>query len=781
MRPISLSRLTPTSDPLTMTGAHGETLRIDLLDDDLVRVRMLPDGAARLDRTWSVVGTDGLTPREGRMRDDLSPFPMPAFQYDRDETSLTLRTRCLSVNVHYGDGRLMWLDADGVPFAADLRWRGMGHDRAGRGVFHYMERRPDEHYFGFGERSGALDKRGRRMRLAALDALGYNAETSDPLYKHLPFYITFIPTLKLAYGLFYDNMAGGAFDMGAEIDAFWGHYRLYQADDGDLDYYLIYGSSIEGVIEKFTRLTGRPMLPPRWTLGYLGSTMHYTDAPNAQDQLREFVELCDKHDIPCDLFHLSSGYTTDSAGRRNVFTWNASRIPDPEGMIQSFHDAGIRLAANIKPYLLTTHPDFEAVKAAGGFIRDPDTNEPALCRFWSGGAFESGEGAYLDFSSAAGFGWWQARLTESLLERGIDAAWNDNNEFELWDDAAVCDGFGAPIPVGLMRPVQTLLMAQASYEAALAHRPNQRPFVLTRSGSAGIQRYAQTWTGDNATSWHTLRWNIPMGLGMGLSGMPNIGHDVGGFYGDSPDPELFIRWVQNGIVHPRFTIHSWKPDGSVNAPWMHPKILPIIRDLIRFRYRLIPYLYTLLVEAHLTGHPIIRPMVYHFPDDPRCRTESFDFMLGSHMLIASVLEPGARKRRVYLPAGSWWCDFHTGDWHAGGAEVEIDAPLDRLPILIRDGGIIPMGKPMRFVGAESDDRRIAHAYAHSTDAAFTLIEDDGVSFAYQRGAFTRVQLSAGLGGEASVRLQLRGCPLPYSEVDFLIRTRDEVRRARIGV
>src|SRR5690606_4624227 len=220
-----------------------------------------------------------------------------------------------------------------------------------------------------------------------------------------------------------------------------------------------------------------------------------------------------------------------------------------------------------------------------------------------------------------------------------------------------------------------------------------------------------------------------------LSGMPNCGHDVGGFHGPGPDAELLVRWVWNGIFHPRFTIHSWNTDGTITSPWMHPEVLPIIRDAIRFRYRLIPYLYTLLFEAAQTGRPFIRPLVYHFPQDPRCRTESFDFLLGDSLLVASVLEPGARTRAVYLPAGVSWCDFHTGQWYQGGQTVTVDAPLERAPLFVRAGGMIPMGKVMRFVGELPDDYRQIFAFPHpgGGDSVFALIEDDGVSLDYRNG------------------------------------------------
>ena len=311
--------------------------------------------------------------------------------------------------------------------------------------------------------------------------------------------------------------------MDSELDAYHGRFRYYQADDGDLDYYLIYGPSIAQVVEKFSALIGRPILPPRWSLGYLGSTMTYTEAPDAQEQLKRFVALCDEHRIPCDLFHLSSGYTLDPNEKRNVFTWNRQRIPDPKAMVENFARAGIKLSPNIKPALLLTHPRYAEVAAFGGFIKQAESDAPEIITFWGGA------GSYLDFTNSQTCEWWKRNVREQLLEYGIISTWNDNNEFEVWDDEARCDGFGEAIPIGLARPLQTLLMVRASYEAQKAFRPDERPYVLSRSGCPGIQRYAQTWSGDNTQSWETLKYNIPMGLGLSLSGAPNTGHDVGGF------------------------------------------------------------------------------------------------------------------------------------------------------------------------------------------------------------------------------------------------------------
>ncbi|NJL94891.1 MAG: alpha-glucosidase [Anaerolineae bacterium] len=768
---VQLTQVAPWG--LAFDGERGERFQIAVLEHDLLRVSLFSGGQPRLDRTWMIVDAQGTAPREGRLREDYSPFALPGYAHSLQDQQVQLRTAALQVEIALGPLALRWHDAQGRAFATDDRRRAYQYDRTGRSVFHYLVRRPTEHYYGLGERAGALDKHGGRFILKNVDAYGYDAARSDPLYKHFPFYITYVPELGLAYGLLYDNLPPPTFDLGQEIDAYHGPYRSYQVEDGDVDYYLIFGPSIGEVVRKLARLTGHMALPPRWSLGFMAGTMGYTEAPDAQHQLQTFVERCQAEQIPCDLFHLSSGYTTgEQDGKRYVFNWNRSRVPDPPGLARYFRDRGMRLAGNIKPWLLLTHPQYAEVAQQGGLIQAAEADEPEHVTLWSGGISQSEPGAYLDFTHPAAYAWWQNQVRSALLEMGVSVTWNDNNEYEIWDDAARCDGFGQPIPIGLIRPLHSLLMTRASWEAQQADLPDERPFVICRSGMPGVQRYAQTWSGDNYTRWESLRYNIAMGLGLSLSGAPNMGHDIGGLVGPKPDPELFLRWLQCGVFQPRFHIHSLNDDGSISEPWMYPKILPLVRQTIQWRYRLLPYLYSLFYHAHRDGDPMNRPLVYEFPEDARCRAESFDFLLGSHLLVPPIFEEGVRHREVYLPAGSAWHPFYGEGWLEGGQSVALPAPLEHLPLLVRAGGIIPMGKAMQHVGAEPDDQREVYLFPHpgAGSAQFELIEDDGLSLGYQRGEVSTVGLGLAATPE-QVMLTLRvsgGYALPYSEMTFIL-------------
>ncbi len=694
---------------LTLTGARlvsaqacraefalncGFGLTLFFLDRHLVRLLVTRPDGLRMPRTWSLSPelAGGEDPIDGRDRLDLTGFPgSPVKAVAETDTGIAIETACIRVEVRRSPLALsVFYRADETaafqPVLQDRTTQAYLFDGAGPRFIHYLARDPADLYYGFGEKSGDANKHGRRLRMGATDALGYDAETSDPLYKHVPFYIAVRPGSGLpAVGLYYDNLSRGAFDLGQEIDAYHGPYRSFEASDGDLDLYLMFGAGVGDVVSAYAAHTGRTALPPRWSLSYSGSTMLYTEAADPEEQLAGFLAKLDEHAIPCQSFHLSSGYTK-RGDRRYVFTWDKSRFRDPGALSRRFSDAGVRLIANVKPAMLPDHPRFEEVERFRGFVRDSeDEGRPHRTQFWGG------EAAYLDFTNPQSSSWWASQVKAQLLEKGITSTWNDNNEFEIWDDGARAHVNGRGGAMACLRPVQTSLMLRASALAQEEHAPTKRAFLVTRSGGPGLQRYAQTWTGDNLTAWKTLRYNLRMGHGLSLSGIFNFGHDAGGFAGPKPEPELFMRWIEQAIYWPRFTIHSWNEDGGASEPWMYPEMLPAVRKAFAWRERLVPLIYTLMWRAHAHHEPILRPLFYDFPDEADSYRENDAFMLGRDLLVAPVVEKGAEARTVWLPkTEGGWFDIRTGaKLHCGEALVE--APLGAAPAFMRAGAILPLG------------------------------------------------------------------------------------------
>jgi alpha-glucosidase len=661
----------------------GAAFSMEVLEPEMVRVRYRPATGYREPRTWAIAPTTGEDVGwAGRQRDDRSGFSRPGAQVMREAGQVTLRTTGLAVTVREDPLTLSWRDGLGHALSGDRMTSSYFADRRTGALRHYLGRDRAERYYGLGDKTGALDLHGRRLRTLGLDSLGYDPQYGDPLYKHWPFVLTRAPGGQW-WGIYYDTLSTCTFDLGCEHDNYHDLFRYVEIDDGDLDYYLMAGATPGDVIAQFVRMIGGTHLPPRWSLGYAQTAMGLADAPDAQQQLAAFITRIEAEGIPCSAFHYGSGYSSRGK-RRYVFTWNADKFPDPKALNARFRNAGMRLVANIKPCLLDDHPAYETMRAQGGFVRDADSGQPVVDQFWDG------VGSYLDFTHPAAVAWWQENLRAQVLDYGIDAGWNDNNEYAIMNDGAACHGFGDLIPMHRARPLHALLMTRASFEAQTRQSPTEATFTVTRGGPPGLQRYAQTWSGDNTTSWETLRWNIRTGLQMSLSGMFSVGHDVGGFSGPSPDPELFLRWVQACCLNPRMVMNSWKVDGTVNVPWMHPEVTADVAAAIRLRYTLLPYLWSLFERAHALHQPIIRPTFYDFPGDTRAFADSDDFMLGDALLVAPVVHAGATTRSVYLPEGpDAWFDFHTGARLQAGKVHTVAAPLSTLPVFARSGASIP--------------------------------------------------------------------------------------------
>ncbi|SNR68512.1 TIM-barrel domain-containing protein [Puniceibacterium sediminis] len=732
---------------VTLTlGTRGQ-LRIAVLEDALFRVSLVRDAGWRQGRTWSIA-PDGDTPWEGRSRDSVEGFSCPGFTLDQGESTLTIATGAVRLTVStplcltwqaFHDGAWVTFAQERPTSAYMAGIRDYRHS-------HFLLRRPGERFYGLGEKTGELERSGRRYEMRNLDAMGYDAETTDPLYKHLPVTLTKTPDAG-SYSLFYDNLATCWFDLGNELDNYHLPFRAYRAEDGDLDYYLRWSPDLLGLVKGQARLTGGTAFPPRWALGYSGSTMSYTDEPDAQVRLNTFLDRLAEYRIPCDSFQMSSGYTSIGA-KRYVFNWNTAKFPDIDSMTASFADAGVNLVANIKPCLLKDHPRYDEVAEAGLFITDSEDATPEISTFWDA------EGSHLDFTNRATVDWWKSNVTTALLDHGIASTWNDNNEYEVWDDTAICAGFGKSIDVSLIRPLHSVLMTRASEEAQIEHAPDVRPYLISRAGAPGIQRYAQTWTGDNRTAWKTIRYNTYMGLGLSMSGIFNVGHDVGGFSGPKPGPELFLRWIQNGIFHPRFTIHSWNDNATANEAWMYPEILPQVRDALALRYALVPYLYTLLYRAVTADEPMLRPTFLDHEQDARCFEQSDDFMLGRDLLVASVMDEGATERRIWLPANvtGWW-DYHAGTWHEGGQEITLPVDLGSIPLFVRGGAVIPLAEGAARADAASGARVLAVFPAMGAqDGTSLLYEDDGQAADALDG--NHCLIMARLSGDQALKLEL---------------------------
>lgn len=651
--------------------------------------------------------------------------------FQTGEITLRLQKAPLAFSLYDKERDCLHADLAGNPFVQDSNMR----------IWHYSQISDEDCFYGFGEQGGSINKAGKWMRLSPKDAMGYDGSDTNPLYKHIPFYTKLNPNTKKAIGYFYHNTYECEFVMGRERSNYWPHYSKYGADGGNIDLFLIAGPSMGDVIRRYASLTGTSVLLPRYALGFLGSSMYYSELEeNCDRSILEFADTCAEEDIPIDGFHLSSGYTSEN-GKRYVFTWNHDRFPDPKQFFQSMEEKGITISPNVKPGILLSHPFFAEFQEKDLFVKSSDGDGPCIGKWWGG------DGAYVDFTEEKNRNTWQSYLTGQVLQMGTASVWNDNCEYDgILDKDALCSFEGMGGTIGRLKAVMSNLMCYTTVLAIRNQNENIRPFIICRSGYSGIQRYASTWAGDNVTSWKSLKYNIATVLGMGISGVANQGCDIGGFYGKVPGPELFVRWVQNGIFQPRFSIHSTNTDNTVTEPWMYEDCTGYIRDAIHFRYRLNPYLYSLMHQAHEDGTPIMRAMCLDFQQDPNCYEEGIDFMLGSSLLVANVVEEGACTRSVYLPEGDNFYDFYTRRFYKGGQQISIPVTLASIPVFVRTGAIVPLSLyPLHNLHWE-----VIHGLHFlmevSKKAEFNLYEDDGVTNDYKKGSYlsTCIRIFPGL-------------------------------------
>lgn len=619
-----------------------------------------------------------------------------------------------------------------------------------RRITSYFRMKEDDCFYGFGEKAGELNKNKKFLRERATDAMGYDAEKMDTLYKHIPFFIKLDRDSKRAIGMFYHNFYESVFNMGCEKSNYLPRYSYWQADGGDIDLFLLAGGTIPTIIEQYTMLTGRPVLLPKRALGYQGSSMFYPELEkDSDDAVLDFIDTVHNEGFPIDGFHLSSGYTSYK-NKRCVFTWNKERFKNPSAYFASMNEKGAQNVPNIKPGILLMHPYFDEFQKGDVFVKDSkEPNKNAVGMWWGG------EGVFWDFTSAKARELWKKYVTETLIDVGTDSIWNDNCEYDsLMDKDAKVDFDGKGGTIGELKPVMSTLMCKLSNDAVIEHNKDARPYSVCRSGSSGIQHYAQTWCGDNYTSWKTLRYNIPMITGMGLSGQPNEGADIGGFAGPAPEEELFLRWVQQGIFQARFSIHSASNDNTVTEPWMFRDITPLVREAILLRYRFMPYLYSLEYASSQTGAPIMRALVYEFQNDPAVYDESFDYMFGHDILLANVLEKGAKTRKIYLPKGSSWYDLNDKfRRYEGGQTIEIPVTLESIPMFLREGAIIPMAENRIFSMEKDKVTDLLLTVIPGEERSFCLYDDDGRTNNYKNGQFLKTDIH--MSGNSIVKLNVK--------------------------
>lgn len=538
-------------------------------------------------------------------------------------------------------------------------------------------------------------------------------------YTSIPFAVTIAPGSPASCGVFVNNPGAVTFDLGMAAEG----VAAIECATGDLDLWLMPSDSPAGVLRVWSALTGRMERPPMWSLGMHQSRWSY----KTEEEVREIATQYRERRIPLDVIHLDIHYMD----AYRVFTWDSAAFPDPKGLMKDLAAMGIQTIPIVDPGV-KVDPSY-SVYVDGVekdvFLRHA-TGAHVVAHVWPG------ESVHPDFTSPAAREWWGGQHRPLLLDAGVRGIWCDMNEPAVWGSAARVHDY-APDALHhdeggcrTHREVHNVyghMMSLAARDGLLAARPDERPFVLTRSGWAGMQRHTAVWTGDNRSCFGSMIVDLVHLLSLGMSGVAFAGADVGGFQDDC-HAELFTRWLEWGVFQPFCRAHAaWNTRRQ--EPWSFgEECEDHSRRLISFRMSLLPYLYTQFVEASESGLPVMRPLVLQYPADPVARRIADQFLVGSDIMVAPILETGRDRRLVYLPEGAW---YRAGERIEGSRWIVTEMPVGSLPVFMRAGAAIPQSPARMHTGEPVEELQFT-VYV-GPEIRGRVVEDDGISFAYRKG------------------------------------------------
>jgi alpha-glucosidase len=523
-----------------------------------------------------------------------------------------------------------------------------------------------------------------------------------------------------AYGIFFDNTFSSSFDFAQErrnVVSFW-------AQGGEMNYYFIYGPAMNDVVESYTDLTGKPhQLPPLWALGF-----HQCYYPEKGWSYKTFRKL----KIPCDAIYLDIDYMD---GFR-CFTWNKEYFPDPKRMVKELAEDGFKTVAIIDPGIKIDKDytvfkeglenDYFCKRADGAYMKG---------KVWPGECY------FPDFTNPEVRDWWSSLFKELIEDIGIKGVWNDMNEPAVMEvpnktfpDDVRHDYDGNPCSHRKAHNIYGMQMARATYQGLKKYSHPKRPFVITRAAYSGTQRYTSSWTGDNVATWEHLWIANIQAQRMSMSGFGFVGSDIGGF-AEQPSGELFTRWVQLGVFHPFFRVHSSGDHGD-QEPWSFDEdVTDIVRKFIELRYQLLPYLYTAFWNYVDYGAPLLKSLVLYDQEDVQTHYRTDEFIFGKQILVCPIQEANAKGRRMYVPRGNWY-NYWTDEVVKGGKEMWVDADIDSMPVFIKEGAVIPKYPVQQYVGEKEITEITLDVYYKNGKEKSELFSDANDGYDYIKGRYS---------------------------------------------
>ncbi len=596
----------------------------------------------------------------------------------------------------------------------------------GKGIKSYKNLRSDEQFFGLGEKTGTLNRRGKNYKMWNSDKPCYST-TEDPIAKSIPFFMS-----SYRYGIFLDNTYKTEFKFGTESSDFYS----FEAPDGAFVYYFIYGKDYKEIQQQYIALTGQPIMPPKWALGFAQSRGLYTKENRALEVAGEFR----KRKIPIDIIYQDIGWTQNLQD----FEWRKGNYTNPKAMLNKLKDNGFKMIVSQDPVISKKdNKQYLEANKLGYFVKDVRTDK-AYEMPWPWG----GNCGVVDFTLPEVADWW-GKYQQKPLDDGVSGFWTDMGE-PAWSNEEDTDRLNMKHHIGMHNEIHNvfgLTWDKVVKEQFDKRNPNKRIFQMTRSAYAGLQRYTFGWTNDSGNGndvldgWSQMENQVAVGISAGLGGIPFWTTDISGYCGDITDypamAELFTRWMQFGVFCPLSRAHH-EGDNAVE-PWKFGEVAEKnTKAAIELKYQLFPYLYTYSRKAHDTGLPITRGLFMEYPNDAEAAKIDNQFMFGEEILVAPVLKKGERVKRVYFPDGEW-IDFNDKKTeYLGGEKLPYKAPLNTIPIFVKKGSIIPMMPIMQYIGEKRDYPVTFHIFPNYEDekASFTLYEDEGENQDYLKNIFS---------------------------------------------
>ena len=723
----SLKSFDTKGSALSAEATHGH-LKIKLYSPNIFRVSATQDEIFE-DFSYSVIA---------------SPENLKIdWQDSRDQISIA--TSACKLAIHKNPTSISFQTLDGKIINED---DALGTSWIGEQVTTYKKLQPNERFIGLGEKTGNLDRRGSAYQNWNTDAYAYHSGT-DPLYASIPFYIGIHN--GLCYGIFFDNTHKTFFNFGASNQRF----ASFAADAGEMNYYFIYGKTVGEIIQHYTKLTGTMELPPLWGIGYQQCRYSYYPDKEVLNLARTFREK----EIPADAIVLDIHYMDQF----KIFTWDKKKFANPQEMVSALKQSGFHVVIMCDPGIKIElgYGPYDEALAQNLFLKYPD-GENYSGQVWPGWC------NFPDFTNPKTREWW-AENFKGYVELGVDGYWNDMNEIATWGQSLPenieFDFEGNKATTRRGRNVYGMQMARSTYEGSKKFMNGKRPFNLTRSGFAGIQRYAAIWTGDNVSYDEHMMLGVRLVNSLGLSGVAFAGYDAGGFVGDA-NPKLFARWISIAALSPFFRAHSMINTRD-SEPWSYGEEVEMInRNSIRFRYQLIPYIYSLFYEASQTGMPVQRSLAIDYSHNSLVYDGCYQhqYLFGPNVLVAPV-ESSKDLTKVFLPAGEWYY-LYSGKIYAGVQEIMIECPVHKLPIFIRAGSVLPMHKPM-LTTAEKTNELILHFYQGKQSSEFVLYSDDGETYQHLNSEYSKRKIEFNSSENKLILHASEGSMTPYEKIKLI--------------